>query len=84
MYKVGDIVLVRDDLIPEQSYGGVGFVQGMTHCRGNLVTIRKVLKRDVWSKQNLYFIEEDSRWLWSAEMFNVLSTAANIDVDEFI
>lgn len=84
MYEEGDVVHVRDDLVIGRLYGECRFVPGMAHAKGNLVTIRQVLPANLWFKQNTYRIQEDSGWVWSAEMFDQLSTAANIDVDEFI
>lgn len=84
MYKVGDVVQVRDDLVIGRLYGECRFVPGMAQTKGNLVTIRKVLQANSWFKQITYLIQEDSGWVWSAEMFYQLSTAATIDVDGFI
>lgn len=84
MYKVGDVVQVRDDLVVGRHYGGFVFMPGMAHTRGNLVTIRKVLQADAWIKQTAYLISEDSGWPWSDEMFYQLGTTANIDISGFI
>lgn len=62
-YKVGDKVRVREDLAADNWYGNKIVVSGMTHLKGKIVTISKVL-------YDKYEIEEDNKiWWWSEEMF---------------
>lgn len=67
-FKVGDRVIVRDDLVVGYDYDGCNFVSDMRKFRGTVVTICEV--RD-WSRR--YFItEDDENWFWSDPMFACL------------
>ena len=63
-YKIGDKVLVREDLEPYQRYRGQSFVASMTPFKGKIVTIYNVVDGD-------YRIKEDNQnWRWTEEMFS--------------
>ena len=63
-YKVGDKVLVREDLAADNWYGNEIVVSGMTCLKGKIVTINKV-------QYDKYEIEEDDKiWNWTDEMFS--------------
>ena len=66
-YKIGDKVLVREDLEPYQRYRGQSFVASMTPFKGKIVTIYDVVDGD-------YRIKEDNQnWRWTDEMFKKIS-----------
>lgn len=63
-YKVGDKVLVREDLIEFEQYKYISFVPSMNPFKGKIVTIYNVTDR-------YYIIEEDSkRYHWTDDMFS--------------
>ena len=63
-YKIGDKVIVREDLEPYQRYRGQSFVASMTPFKGKIVTIYDVIDGD-------YRIKEDNQnWRWTEEMFS--------------
>ena len=63
-YKIGDKVIIREDLEPYQRYRGQSFVASMTPFKGKIVTIYNVVDGD-------YRIKEDNQnWRWTEEMFS--------------
>ena len=63
-YKIGDKVLIREDLIKYEKYGGQSFVASMTPFKGKVVTIYDIVDDD-------YRIKEDNQnWRWTDEMFS--------------
>lgn len=63
-YKVGDKVLVREDLIVDQWYGRDVFISEMVSFKEKIVTIKKIYT-------DIYTIVEDSgKWHWTDEMFS--------------
>jgi hypothetical protein len=63
-YKVGDKVIVKEDLDVDACYNDIAFVSDMVEYRGRVVTIEKVV--GVCS----YYIKEDyNMFKWSDEMF---------------
>lgn len=84
MYKVGDIVLVRDDLIPGQLYGGLVFLDGMKDYKGQFVTIKKNKIQDSPSyNRELYQIREGYQWIMSREML-CDAPSAEVEVSDFL
>ena len=61
-FKVGDKVRVREDLIPGEVYGNVGFVSSMKNMCGKIVTI----KGFYLNYCNMYL--KEIGYLWSPEM----------------
>lgn len=59
-FKVGDKVRVREDLEINKMYGNYGFIKEMAHLKGEITTIKEVLKRG-------YRIEEYC-YTWTDEM----------------
>lgn len=61
--EVGDCVLVRNDLIPNEWYGGDVFISEMKNCLGRIAYILRIhpYKRE-------YMITGNS-WWWTDEMF---------------
>lgn len=65
-YKVGDKVLIRDDLVVYKEYDGVCFVDSMNDYRGKIMTISKV---DTFFTSYIYKMKEDkSCWTFSNGM----------------
>ena len=63
-YKIGDKVIVREDLISGEQYGKDVFTSAMVSFKGKVVTISKVIGFK-------YEIEEDDKtWNWTDEMFS--------------
>ena len=63
-YKIGDKVIVREDLISGERYGKDVFTSTMVSFKGKVVTISKVIGFK-------YEIEEDDKtWNWTDEMFS--------------
>lgn len=84
MYKVGDIVLVRDDLIPGQSYGGLEFLDAMEAHKGQFVIIKRNKVLDYpGSNRELYQITEGSQWIMSREMLRD-APSAEVEVSDFL
>ena len=62
-YKIGDKVIVREDLKIGKEYGRYFFMSEMNFLKGKTVTITNVI-------DNKYKIEEDNKiWWWTDEMF---------------
>lgn len=62
-HKVGDKVKVREDLIVDETYDDIYFVEKMEMYKGKEVTINEVYAYN-------YKIEEDNgRWSWVNDMF---------------
>lgn len=59
-FKVGDKVRVREDLEIDKMYGNYEFIKEMAHLKGEIVTIKEVLKSG-------YRIEEEY-YMWTDEM----------------
>ena len=67
-YKVGDKVLVRNDLEYDKYYSDVRFDKDMEKCRGGQATITKV-----YEKYKTYRIDLDrERFMWGDDMFEGL------------
>ncbi len=62
-YKVGDYVLVRNDLVPDEWYGSDTFIPEMKNCLGRIVYIQSV-----HPYLGKYRITGNS-WWWTDEMF---------------
>jgi len=64
-HEIGDVVIVRDDLISDEGYGDEIFIgDGMGAFRGKEVTIAEVDNDDA------YLInDDDMEWYWTDEMF---------------
>lgn len=60
-FKVGDKVRVREDLEIDKMYGNYEFIKEMAHLKGEIVTIKEVLKSGYKIKEEYY--------MWSNEMF---------------
>jgi hypothetical protein len=73
-YKVGDIVMIRKDLIPHKAYDDCNCTTPMAECRGKITKILMV------PCKNRYFIDKDLTsgfcFYWAGEMFK------KIDIDE--
>lgn len=62
-YKVGDKVRVRKDLVVDESYGDLTFMDSMEQHKGQVVTIESV------DSDGDYTLEEDNcDWCWNDEM----------------
>lgn len=59
-FKVGDRVRVREDLENDKIYGNYAFIKEMEYLKGEIITIKEVLKSG-------YRIEEDY-YTWTDEM----------------
>lgn len=67
-YKVGNRVMVRNDLVEGKRYGNDSAVDEMLRFKGKIVT----LSRQFFGK---FSIEEDAgKWNWTPEMFSGLAT----------
>lgn len=66
-YKVGDKVKIRTDLRTDTKYGTTQVVDEMCTLCGQVVTIK-----EIYAKDQSYFIEEDNGWFWTDEMFESL------------
>lgn len=67
-YKVGDKVLVRNDLEYDKYYSDVRFDKDMEKCRGGQATIT-----EVYEKYKTYRIDLDrERFMWGDDMFEGL------------
>ena len=67
-YKVGDKVLVRNDLEYDKQYSDVRFDKDMEKCRGGQATIT-----EVYEKFKTYRIDLDrGRFMWGDDMFEGL------------
>ena len=99
LYEPGDVVKVRDDLVPYESahdirdwiyyrmqecYSGVVANKKMSALRGEHVTITHVIN------SSYRISEDDGRWVWTDEMFSGLAdktdeqtTMPDIDYDSF-
>lgn len=73
MYKVGDIVRVREDLKPHEIYGEYCATEGMLRFAGRDVTIKSV-------ENDSYRIEEMGLY-WTDGMFEEKIKPAEIDDD---
>ena len=63
-YKIGDKVLIREDLEIDKEYGKDFFISEMNFLKGKTVTIINVVDYK-------YKIKEDSgKWSWTSEMFS--------------
>lgn len=67
-FKVGDKVRVREDLEINKMYGNYGFIKEMAHLKGEITTIKEVLKRG-------YRIEEYC-YTWTDEMLEEVKKEA--------
>ena len=66
MYKVGDKVKIREDLIDEENYGCANFVEPMEEYKGQIAEITMTYDDGEYG----YLIDIDGGvWHWSAEMF---------------
>lgn len=67
MLSVGDRVIVRDDLKPDEAYGSIMFVESMSKFKNEEVEIIKVLQdADI----TYYKIDiDDDGYNWSESMF---------------
>ena len=63
-YKIGDKVIVREDLIVGEKYGKDVFTSAMISFKGKVVTISKVIGFKYEIK------EDDKTWNWTDEMFS--------------
>lgn len=63
MYKTGDKVIVRNDLLDNNSYRNVNFTNNMVKFRGKVVTIYKAIDN------HKYYIREDIGYVWEESMF---------------
>lgn len=80
MYKVGDVVRIRDDLVPDILYPTecsqatkLYFVEEMLQYRGMEVTITERF-HVLGGRAVAYNIAEDEDgWLWCADMFEGLA-----------
>ena len=65
-YKVGDKVLVRNDLECEKRYGGCKFAMGMIQNMGTVITIKDISN----NCDNRFHINEGfGCYVWTKEMF---------------
>ena len=62
-YKVGDKVLVREDLVVDQWYGKDIFINEMIPLKGKIVTISKI------AGEKYEIIEDPEGCWWTDEMF---------------
>lgn len=74
-YKVGDKVLVRKDLIVDNLYGGVDFIDDMEYLKGKICTISNVIDQDI---VDIYELVEDNKYStkysWTEEMLEPVET----------
>ena len=63
-YKIGDKVLVREDLVVDQWYGKDIFINEMVPLKGKIVTISKI------AGEKYEVIEDCDRCWWTDEMFS--------------
>lgn len=75
-YKVGDKVKIRKDLIDEENYGSVNFVEPMEEYKGQTAEITMTYD----DGKDGYLIDIDGGvWYWSAEMFEKEIRYINFD-----
>lgn len=60
-YKIGDKVLIRNDLVKVYWYGRNTFIDGMEHLMGKVVTI-------VGYGSDYYIKEDNNEYGWTDEM----------------
>lgn len=63
-YNIGDKVIVRSDLIVEENYGGMYFIDTMSPLRGSVVEITEVV-----ASRPVYRIKGSKLPYWTNEMF---------------
>lgn len=63
-YNIGDKVIVRSDLIVEENYGGMYFLDTMSPLRGAVVEIEGIV-----TLKPVYRIKESKLPYWTNEMF---------------
>ena len=71
LYKPGDKVVIRNDLIDGVSYDGVDFVNDMLRHKGKTVTIQSV-------NMVTYSLEEFG-YFWNDQMFETILPEKNDD-----
>lgn len=62
-YKIGDKVKIRKDLVENELYGGMDFIDEMSHCSGKVLTIYGI-DDGKW----YLMIEDGDSFCWSDEM----------------
>lgn len=67
-YKIGDRVLVKEDLLADAEYGSLLFVSEMEKYRGTIVTISDIHDLGIDDGYG-YFIEGCTDWHWCNQMF---------------
>lgn len=77
-FKVGDVVIVRKDLVPGNMYGYTNFVDSMSYLKGKCVHIKRVIEYDG------YRLLEDNKHLWTDEMFEPVVKDPVLRVDGII
>lgn len=63
-YNIGDKVIVRSDLIVEEDYGGMYFLDTMIPLRGAVVEITEIV-----TSRPVYRIKGSKLPYWTNEMF---------------
>ncbi len=77
LYKPGDIVCVRDDLIEDELYDGVIVMHSMLKFAGKFVTIKNYAD---WGDG--YNLVEDYRYVWTDAMFSGKICRETTEVEE--
>lgn len=75
-YDIGDKVIVRSDLIVEENYGGMYFLDEMSLLRGTVVEIEKIV-----NSKPIYRIKESQEPYWTNEMFIEPKEMKYINID---
>ena len=75
-YAIGDRVLVRNDLVVDESYGTNTFVSGMEDFRGRIAVIEKI------RPNGEYQIKDGSGYGYTNEMFVGLAKDTQFDVGD--
>lgn len=78
MFKVGDVVKVRTDLVRGSHYGGVYFTSDMERYRGETHEIESVTIRDNFKLDNT------SEWTFSPEMLQLVKADAAYKVGDVV
>ena len=66
LIRIGDKLLIRDDLMEGIEYGCNEINDIMLQYRGNTVTVASFPHP---TRQQCHIIEDNGRWFWSIEMF---------------
>ena len=80
-YCVGDIVVVRDDLVEYKPYGDIVYVGSQRPWKGKEVEIAFI--GETPTGKQYYNIVDGADWKWTDDMFTGLAIVNDDSLDEF-